>query len=422
MKLIYCLMIFLWPFVSTGQTVTALQIGDTIPDITLTNVYNYPSSTIHLSDLKGKLVILDFMATTCVPCVKVLPSFDSLQQAFGEQVQIILISSEKPESVKAFLKKHNSLKLPLAADSDAARFFPHSYISHVAWVNPKDVVCAITHTERVNDENIRAVLKGQKVNWPVKRDIDDYDFSKPLLQINENKIPDEGRPAQCYYISVISYLPGVQKYSKITEDSLQNTTHISLINFGILDLYKILFERFQMPLSQIKIQSKNKSLLIYDPSLGYFESWKKKNVYCIEATLPRGIPIQQQKEKLINDIDFYFDLNASLEKRDVQCLIMRNKGHAVKKASVKEGLTLGSVIGTLNHRLGSVPVIDETHDMLDITLPITEEEVTDNCLLQKILDEYGIELTVEKREMEFLVIKNSGSKNQVITNSKYNYK
>ncbi len=91
MKLIYCFMIFLCPLFTPAQVVKPLKIGERAPDITISDVYNSQASTIHSFDLKGKLVILDFMATTCVPCIKVLPRFDSLQKQYGKRLQIILV-------------------------------------------------------------------------------------------------------------------------------------------------------------------------------------------------------------------------------------------------------------------------------------------------------------------------------------------
>lgn len=43
-------------------TLNPLTKLDTIPDITITHVYNYHASTIHLSDLRGKPALLDFWA------------------------------------------------------------------------------------------------------------------------------------------------------------------------------------------------------------------------------------------------------------------------------------------------------------------------------------------------------------------------
>jgi peroxiredoxin len=412
MKLIYCFMILLLPFMSTGQTVKPLQIGDTVPDIIISNVYNHSGSTIHISDLKSKLIILDFMATTCVPCIKVLPRFDSLQKQFGKRLQIILVSPEKSQRIQAFLKTHNSLNLPLASDSNSAKYFPHTYISHVVWINPNGVVCAITHTEYVNSKNIQTVLNGQKVNWPVKRDIPDYDYTQHLLQLNKNNMPNEALPANYCYTAILNYLPGVQKYNKVTEDSTNNSTHISLINFSILELYKILFQRFQIPLSHIVVDEKTKEQLFYNPSSEYFETWKRDNIHCLEATLPSGIPAEQQRKKLIRDIGFYFGLNASLEKRSMQCLVLKNKAGVSKKTSSKEGITFGSVVGSLNNQLGAIPVIDETEGTAYLKLPITEEEPKDHSYLRKILNDHGVEITTEKREIELLLIKQLSDKKE----------
>ena len=54
MKLIIAFMGMLLPILAGAQSppVKALSIGDAVPDITITNVYNYPASTIRLSDLK----------------------------------------------------------------------------------------------------------------------------------------------------------------------------------------------------------------------------------------------------------------------------------------------------------------------------------------------------------------------------------
>ena len=184
MKLIYCLMILLWPFLSTGQTVRPLSIGDTVPDITLTNVYNYPSSTIKLSDLKGKLVILDFWATWCSGCVQELPKLDSLQKEFDNKMQILLINQEGAKTkaddetrIKAFFNKwkeqyNRVIALPstLQINDSVVKLFPHMFIPHYVWITRNRKVIAITSSEEINSKNIRAILNGSVTKMPLKSD------------------------------------------------------------------------------------------------------------------------------------------------------------------------------------------------------------------------------------------------------------
>ena len=48
---------------------------------------------VSLSDFKGKVIILDFWATWCVPCKAEIPGFIELQKKYGDQgLQIIGLS------------------------------------------------------------------------------------------------------------------------------------------------------------------------------------------------------------------------------------------------------------------------------------------------------------------------------------------
>ena len=181
MKLIYCLMILLWPFMSTSQSVKPLRIGDTVPDITLTNVYNYPASRIHLCDLKGKLVILDFWATWCGSCIHGFPKMDSLQKKFSNKLQIILVNNNggngNEEKVKDFfrkieLKEKGGFMLPSTTTQNRLllQLFPHTFIPHYVWIGPGENVIAITSSNEVTAENIEAVINRRCITLPVKVD------------------------------------------------------------------------------------------------------------------------------------------------------------------------------------------------------------------------------------------------------------
>lgn len=58
----------------------AVQDDKPAPDFALKDVNG---NTVHLSDFRGKVVVLNFWATWCPPCRKELPDFAEIQSEYG---------------------------------------------------------------------------------------------------------------------------------------------------------------------------------------------------------------------------------------------------------------------------------------------------------------------------------------------------
>src|SRR5665647_928053 len=168
MKIIYCLMILLWPLVNHGQTETPLHIGDKLPPFTVAEIYNYNTGSLPLASLKGKAILLDFWATWCGSCIATFPEMEKLQKDFKGQLQIIMVNSYYPDSsekVKSFFEKREQrtgqpFTLTYALQDSALRqLFPYKQIPHDVWINAEGKVVAITSAAEVNEDNIKAFVK-----------------------------------------------------------------------------------------------------------------------------------------------------------------------------------------------------------------------------------------------------------------------
>jgi peroxiredoxin len=67
-------------------------------------------STVRLGDLRGKVVLLNFWATWCEPCLEEMPAMERLARAYGERGLAVLAMSVDREGasvVRPFLKRHD---------------------------------------------------------------------------------------------------------------------------------------------------------------------------------------------------------------------------------------------------------------------------------------------------------------------------
>lgn len=110
--LVVCLMLTAFVMLASGCSKgTSVQKKATVaenkpaPDIAVSSLQNVP---LRLSDLKGKVVLLNFWATWCPPCREEIPSMIKLNNFMaGKPFQMVAVSIDEggQSSVELFLKE-----------------------------------------------------------------------------------------------------------------------------------------------------------------------------------------------------------------------------------------------------------------------------------------------------------------------------
>ena len=75
--------------------------------------------TQYLSDLRGRVVVIDFWATWCDVCTEEMKYFIRAQQTYGDRLAVVTISDELPDVAASYFRTWN-ITLPLVQDTDGA--------------------------------------------------------------------------------------------------------------------------------------------------------------------------------------------------------------------------------------------------------------------------------------------------------------
>jgi peroxiredoxin len=100
----------------------SIAINEPAPGFTLRDTEGIEAS---LSDFEGKVVLIDFWATWCSPCIEAMPDVQVLHEIYKERDVVVLgINSweQQKENVKPFLKEHKiTYRILLDSDDDVIK-------------------------------------------------------------------------------------------------------------------------------------------------------------------------------------------------------------------------------------------------------------------------------------------------------------
>ena len=117
------------------DTTNMLKVGSDMPEFTLTTL---DGKTVTSDDLYGKVVLINFFATWCGPCMLEMPElYKDIWQKYKNNKDFVLLvidREEKPEVIRAWVEK-KKYDMPFCPDEKkevytkfATKFIPRNYL------------------------------------------------------------------------------------------------------------------------------------------------------------------------------------------------------------------------------------------------------------------------------------------------------
>ncbi|WP_288424422.1 redoxin domain-containing protein [uncultured Spirosoma sp.] len=369
--------------------------GQPVPDFSV-QLLNAPITATTLSAQRGKLVLLEFWATWCSPCVAAMPHLQALQQRHARQLQVITVTDETPKRIGQFLtNRPSSLWFAIDTAQALTNLFPHQILPHTVLIGPDGTLLAQTSPERVTDGLIDSLWRNLPVTITPKADIT---LSLPEIMQTYFRAADTTRH-RFVMQGPIAGAPGVQMTH--ATDSLFAHRRLTCLNLPLTALYRIAYEGYS-----------------YKRSIDKTGLGDDAPVYCLDLIVDKS---EQLLPTLRDELNRRFDLKASLEPqaREVSVLqvtdpvkfrqVPRNKAgkqtFSARQGEIEQQAVTMVDFAQALEDFGSMRglVVDGTgnDEKLDITLSFQPE---DPQSLPRALAQMGLGLVKQKRDVMMLVL------------------
>jgi thiol-disulfide isomerase/thioredoxin len=403
------------------KTITALKVGDSLPDFVIPRLINYRGKPLRTGDFKDRLLLLDFWSVTCPGCVHALPKMYGLQQKFGEKIKILPVTEECIEKVSAFWKTNGYTKhLPLLSvveDTVFSTYFTHRYLPHEVWVYQGKVI-GITGADYVDARQIKRVLDGEKVSWPLKNDYYQFDFNTPLFTLDTSQIDPANTAID--YVAVSGHRSGVNSDGLsggmgIKRNFQQKTVRVYMVNTApYTALYLSMLSSgltesggkpdYLTP-NRIEWMVSDRNRLEYRGKeiSGYQQDWIQTNSICFESVHPdTGQTERMVHLQTILDLNKVLGLNVHLVQRMEKVFVLSQDSTKTNVQVLKHGIPSSGFVYQFNQRENNPYCIDQTGE--EVLLPQGLYKIKDPAAIARAVRPFGLKLESKVRPVNKLVV------------------
>ena len=360
-----------------------LQIGDTLPDIQILSVVG---SDIQVDAWRDQVVVIEFWATWCAPCLERFRELASIQERMGDDLKVIAITDEDDSRIKVFAENTQYPFYFGSLTKELRTLFPYLSVPHAIVVAPGGTIKAITSGENLSMEVLQQVLAGADINLPLKEEV----AWDPLEDLFER---------DSMVSNVLEIRPGertdIPQHSRTYQDGPFKNRRLTYVNFEVTSLY-----REALDISAYR--------MIDSDELG--------ERYCVDLVVKHS-ESTKIKDILLDSLQHYFGWKIDIEEREntVWVISQAPDGHNLSEADTptyikkangtryeRPGGTVAQFCAYLEgYGLAGKPVIDETglgDQLFSIDFSFLPEKTETFFDTMRRL---GLEVKNEKRTISF---------------------
>lgn len=408
-----------------AQEIKPLNVGDKLPESFWqqehTIYQNGKTTKQNLSAYKGKLMILDFWATWCSPCITSLETLNAVQQKMGDSLSVLALNEQPLNVWQPFVKAKGWRFNSFTQVDNLKKLFPHVTIPHQVWIY-KEKVHFITSAHTATLANIRAVINDKQIYAYQKKDVDSFLIHKPLF------VAGNGGTGQ-----TIQFQSTLAKYTK---DLPINRVYfkdgafpqLSMLNVGVMRMHQWLYAKLKDPTliytnRSINLLPDSLKILVtaYNQPKDKIYQWIEKHTYSYNYMGNTKVDRSLLLKKISNELAAYFEtigVKVDVEYRDQPCYVIKAPllwnalASKVEKPVLKptkdgkvifQNIPQKDVINYLQLQFQSsvFPLISD--HLLDIPIDLTITDLRTVDALAISLTQAGLELKQETRKIPMLV-------------------
>ena len=395
-------------FQVAGAQIPDPNVGDSPPPLVLQNTVQMPpGAKVDWSALKGKVVVLEFWATWCAPCVASIPHLNELADRFKDQpVQFIALSDEDEKVVGAFLKR-KPIHAWIGLDAGKATFKAYriTTIPHTVIVDRNGKIAAITYPASLTDTVLEDALAGRKIALAQPAP----DGRDSLLKGAAPDGGDQGQPALFQVLIRPSTADDRNGTGMSSGNGSMTITRSTVFNalsvcYGVSPLRII---------TNSALPDGNFDYVAKTPAEGSDlpRTWLRQ---AVETTF--GL---SAKHETRNVTVFVLSAPRPLGEHLVPTVMTRRSSNSTSgpRGMWGNNQDVASIARSLEKRLRK-PILDETgltnHYDFDLTWSeASEDQATPETIQKAVREQLGLELTEATRPIEMLIVDKSVSANGV---------